>query len=242
MSSEADRAELVSALLSRPWNVFERALAQAAEHPDGDRLLAEATTDLRGDRLLCVAATLGDLRGPAGDQVLRGLLDLSGPGTQDTRCAALLALVKRHGANASSELADALKSRNVAVRDDAVLGLAAFGDDRAWDDVLRHLTRRLRVQDRNDSHPPEAVVAVIYLLAHVESRPDRLHALVRVLRDNWTHLTSDEDEWLTRHWREAAPDGPPADTLSPPDGETLRRQFAMDPLFAPLGPHEPPQP
>ncbi len=50
MSSERGREELMSALLSQSAHVVGNAVAQAAEHSDGDRLLAEATKHLSGYR------------------------------------------------------------------------------------------------------------------------------------------------------------------------------------------------
>ena len=234
MSSGSGREQLRSALLGRSWDLFERAIHDAVQDPDGDGLLAEASTRLTGDRLTFVAAALGEVRGPDGAGALRGLLALSGPGTEQTRCAALLALAKREGANASAELATALKSRNAAVRDYAVLGLAAFGDDRAWDDILAHLTRRLRVPHRRVGEPPEVAVAVIYLLTNVGGRPEGVHALVNLLRGSWDNLTVQEHAWLTGNWPQALPGGPPASQVAPPNGHALRQQFAAGPLFTAL--------
>ena len=106
--------------------------------PDGDRLLSALGAPM-GWRGVYVCAALGDVRGPHGAAVLRQVVDGRGSGTSDRRCAALLALAKRGEGSAVEVLVDALGDRDAAVREYALIGLAAVGDDRAWEPVRARL-------------------------------------------------------------------------------------------------------
>jgi hypothetical protein len=96
---------------------------------DLDRLLA-ARVDAARD--VIAVARLGDLQGDAGTDALRRALTRTGRGSRDLRCAALVALAKRCGADATPWLRDALAITDGIVKDFAVLALAGVGDGRAW--------------------------------------------------------------------------------------------------------------
>ena len=72
----------------RPWRV----------PTDGtdDALIAQLNVATGGRRVMVVAA-LGDSDGDDGPQALRAVLDETGPGLVDLRCAALVSLAKRCG-------------------------------------------------------------------------------------------------------------------------------------------------
>jgi hypothetical protein len=69
-----------------------------------------------GDNVM-IAAQLGDLHGDAGTAALLRAVHVSGPNTRDLRCAALLALAKRCGEEATLWLRDALADRDGAVKE-----------------------------------------------------------------------------------------------------------------------------
>src|SRR6476661_11020653 len=129
--SSAQRAEVEDGLRSANTQRFEAAVQVAVRlGAQGDQLLA-ALSDLRGWRAIHRAAALGDVVGPSGGQALRRIIATPGPGTSDQRCAALLALAKREKAQASDALSAVVDDRDAGVRQYALLGLAAVGDERA---------------------------------------------------------------------------------------------------------------
>src|SRR6266536_1861224 len=110
--------------------------------PDGEVALVGALSDVSQSHRTAIVAALGDAQGQAGPDALREVLADADAST-DTRCAALLALAKRDGVEASTELAGHLNHRSKAVRSYAMRGLAVVGDDRAWADAMRLLRRLL---------------------------------------------------------------------------------------------------
>lgn len=197
--------------------------------PVAEPLLAALVVDPSVVPRVDLAAMLGDLSGAEGTAALREVARHSGPGTRDLRSVALLALAKRIGADATPELLEGLQSRDAAVKDYAVLGLAGAGDDRGWDAVFE----RLRVVLRRGSHVighTEILVAVAYLAQHLDGHPQRKTRLLRELRRRWTSLNTEELRWFATFWPEAAPDGPDPDAAPVPDPARLRT-WVKDPLF-----------
>jgi hypothetical protein len=172
---------------------------------------------------------------------------------RDTLCAALLALAKRCGPDATADLAAALASRDSAVANYAMLGLAGTGDDRAWEAAFTRLQHLLRRPGPPPSFRPQflsaqspVAVAICYLARHRDNRdnresPDspsgpggnRTTRLVSELRDHWDGVGSGEREWLAQTWPTCAPGGPDQDEILPPDARQLQL-WVRDPLFKPI--------
>jgi hypothetical protein len=104
------------------------------EGPTGEAHLVPMLDSLAGAKKVMAVAALGDAQGDQGSAALRGLLAVP-QRSVDLRCAALLALAKRDGADASDVLAAHLTHTPAAVPQYAIIGLAAVGDDRAWSAV-----------------------------------------------------------------------------------------------------------
>jgi hypothetical protein len=227
-------AEIESGLRSSRTATFEAAVRAAVElGGEGDRLLA-GLDGLRGWRAVYVAAALGDVDGVHGGAVLRRTIASRGRGTSDLRCAALLALCKRAKAGSSEVLSEAVGDADAAVRDYAVMGLAAVGDGRAWDAVLARLTTtlgRTRKTEAGDDLSP-VVLAVVYLLRHVGEDDGRAQAVVSLLRRRWSRLTDREQRWFGEHWPAVAPGRAGACEPELPDPASLQRWLLDDPLFA----------
>jgi hypothetical protein len=225
-------AEIEEGLRSSRTHTFEAAVKAAVSlGAAGDALLADVR-DLRGWRALHVTVALGDVDGPHGGSVLRRVIAARGGGTSNLRCAALLALAKREKVGASKTLAEAVEDADAAVRDYAVMGLAAVGDGRAWDAVAARLNAMLARQRARGSDPSAVVLAVVYLLRHVAGDPGRAAAVVSLLRRRWTRLFDDERRWFAEHWPAVDPDAGDADEPELPNPAVLQRWLLDHPLFA----------
>lgn len=225
-------------LRSRKEEAFDQGVAAAIGlGEEGDRLLSEVWPALRGWRRVAVAAAFGDVWGPAGGSVLRQALAVTGPGSQDLRCAALLALAKREGFAATADLVNALAtSRDGVVRHYAVLGLAYAGDDRGWELVLHWLRALLRRANRPPSADPQAAFALTYLLRNAHDKPDRLRGIADVLRGEWHGCDPEERAWVAHYWPQALPDAPAATQVEEPDLSAVKAWIGEHPLFRHEGP------
>lgn len=232
MKEGADLAGLRARLRSRRWSERDDALEEAvALGKQAEALLAGSVADADWQATLQTAAALGDMRGPGpGDEVLRRLVNRTGPHTRDIRCAAVLALAKRLGPGATADSVAALQIPDGTVKRYALLCLAAVGDGRAWDDVFGWLRNRLRRpgSTRYGGHSP-TVAAVDYLLRHGGARAhDRAERLAKVLRENLSRLSERDLQWLSAAWPALqGDDGIPA--LPSPD---CLIDWSRDPLFA----------
>ncbi|WP_235057941.1 hypothetical protein [Yinghuangia soli] len=225
----------------RRIDVFEAAVRDAVmEGPSGDAVLAAALDDLPRSRHLEVVVALGDAQGTHGPRALRAVL-ASPAADRDMRCAAVLALAKRCGHEASADLAAALSSRDAAVKQYAMLGLAYAADDRAFDAAftrLRHLVRRQEAGPPTDlaflSVQPPAVAAIFYLARHLDGAGGkRTVRLVSELRTQWDLLPARGRRWLAETWPECGPDGPAVPEVPAPEPRRLDAWIARDPLFGP---------
>ncbi|MCG8916057.1 hypothetical protein L6E12_09670 [Actinokineospora sp. PR83] len=219
-------------LRGRNWDAFADAVREAvASGPAGEAELVAVVGELPAARRVLVVAALGDATGEAGPAALRSVVDTGRE--QDLLCAAVLALAKRCGAEASADLLAALSSKHSAVKDYAVAGLAGAGDGRAWEEVftrLRHLLGR-SARRHGDVHSSPVAAAICYLGGHLDG--DRCARLVRRLRQRWDRLDADERDWLTGVWPGVGPDGPAVDGVVPPDPAALRA-WIRHPLFEPI--------
>jgi hypothetical protein len=224
-----DRKRLEQLLArSRRWIPDDEAEALRLAHrlgADGDALFAAALTSPRANDVL-LAAMLGDLAGPAGDEALARVVGASGPNTMDLRCAALLALAKRRPDGAATPtFVEGLASRSGWVKDYALISLAGAGDARGWQPAFDVLRSRL-------SRPSSADIdRTWWATAYLAQFPDEPVAdLVALLRKRWDRIAH---ALIVPHWPEVAPDGPPADQVEVPPPGYLRAVIRADPLFSP---------
>lgn len=225
---------VADALTKRDIHTVERAVkAAVALGPAGDTLLSHALTTAKGYIRVSIVVALGETTGPAGLTALRHAQTVTGPGSRDLRCAAVLALAKRCGAEATPDLLTALADRDGDVRRYAVIALAGAGDDRAWDQTLTWLTTYLKRVHRPATEPSPFGMAVAYLAQHAPAASERLAKLVTTIRTAWTRLDVDERQWLTGLWPAAEPTGPALELVIPPDPDQLRA-WARHPLFEDL--------
>lgn len=224
--------EVAAGLRASRVEQFEDALRAAVDMgEDGYRLLA-GLDGLAGWRHVLVTAALGDVRGPAGRAVLLRTLSTAGAGTSDLRCAAALALAKRDEPGATRALTGLVDDRDHAVRLYALFGLAAIGDESAYDVVLARVTAMLarrRTTEASDFSP--LTLAVTHLLRHLHQDARRAPDLVSLLRRRRQHMTAGEHGWFTEHWPDLlAPDGSGPHRL--PDPGPLQRRLLAHPLYA----------
>ncbi|SCF26580.1 hypothetical protein GA0074696_3918 [Micromonospora purpureochromogenes] len=212
------------------------------EGPPGEARLIGMLRSLHGFDKVMVVAALGDAQGDGGIPALRNLLAVP-QRSVDLRCAALLALAKRAGAEASDVLAAHLTGVPAAVADYAIIGLACVGDDRAWSEVYTKLRRQL------DRPPPavqpreitpglkqfQALLTIAYLARHLNGSPaERIPRLVATLRSRFDRLHQVEQDWLSEHWPAIAPGGPPPDQLTRPHQAAFRTLVYATQLFGPV--------
>jgi hypothetical protein len=214
--------------------------AAVMEGPAGEAELVRALADLPRSARVLVIAALGDAQGGLGSAALRAVLAEPGA-SRDMRCAALLALVKRCGEDASQDLAQALTSRDGPVKDYAMLGLAGAGDDRAWESAFARLRQQLRRRAGAPSPYPQGAMpgqspvatTICYLAQHL-AVGDRRERLLREVRGQWGRLADTERAWLTEMWPDCAPEGPDEAAVLRPDADRLRRWITSGALFGPF--------
>ena len=232
MSEACNHGAALAAARSRRSADRARAIQEAFADPHADELLAQML-DESGDLVFAkplIAAHLGDLAGTHGDSALRRAIRVSGLGTRDTRCASLLALVKRTGALATPDLVEGLAVPDASVKDYAMIGLAGAGDDQAWDQALGYLRSVLR-RARRAHGRSQVAYALAYLARHVADGPRR-RELAAFVRGHWDAI--DEGAWFEALWPEAAPSGPALDALPATNGEAIQA-WARESLYRPLG-------
>jgi len=216
------------------WNILHDAVREAIDAGEvGESLLATVLLESSGTRQVTCAAALGDASGSAGPAALRTVLHRA-DAFRDLKCASLLALAKRCGSAASGDLAEALGSRDAAVKEYAVLGLAAVGDGRAWEEVLHRLRKILRNRERPDYGPPTPVqTAISYLARHAGADGERLKRIVVAVRRGWPGLLQIERGWLEARWPRVEPDIAPDDQVALPNLVALTACVEDDPLLGP---------
>jgi hypothetical protein len=137
----------------------------------------------------------------------------------EVRTTALVALAKRQRAAASDVLLACLNDWDDLMPGYALLGLAAYGDDRAWGEIVDWLRATLHSQGANPEHDfddrtvmvqSQILVAVAYLARHSAGDWDRQHPVVRLLRSRWNRLRGSEQRWITVTWPACDPSQPEA--------------------------------
>jgi hypothetical protein len=233
MVAEDELSELGTRLRNRSWLVYQEALVDSvARGKSAESLLSDLLTESDRYRAPIVAAALGDFRSPGpADDVLRSVVELSGPGTADQRCASLLALAKRLGAAATDDFLKALATPSAALKDYALLCLAAVGDGRGWEQVFGYLHQRLRRKHSMGygGHSP-TVMACDYLIRHADGDEVKRTRLSTVLIKRWDWLSDGDRAWLAKAWPDLKP-GESQASVALPSHENLR-DWTTDPLFA----------
>ncbi|GAA1893406.1 hypothetical protein [Asanoa iriomotensis] len=167
----------------------------------GEETLLAAWADGAGDMGGFLLAALGEATGPGGQALLRRLV-MDPAAEPDDRCAALVALAKRAGADASDVLGDALLDPDGDIRDYALIAMSCVGDDRAVGHVHALLAMELADPDRQRlllAIQSLVIPMATYLLRHATTaaEQDELAALIRANRDR---LGRAEREWFTVYW------------------------------------------
>jgi hypothetical protein len=221
---------------------FRKALSMAVRAgADGENDLVSALLQLEGDEEVNAVAALGDASGPLGIPALRRLLATPAAANAPTY-PALMAIAKREGTAASDVLVDWLRKGNDNEKAAAMIGLAAVGDDRAWDLAFERLTQLLREKRTTQFGPPmralpsnsRPAMAISYLARHVSSNHQgRLSKLVNLLRQNWHNLNPTERTWLMQRWPSVAPETVDVAHVEPPDGKYLAL-WASTPMLDPI--------
>ena len=173
-----------------------------------------------------IAAALGRAPGSTGLQLLQ---DLAGDTDQpaDVRCAAVHSLASRLGPDASEALRTRLGDGDDDVRDQAVIALAAFGNDIAWAEICDDLVKALPgqaptpygLQWETLALQSRILPMVCYLGRHL-STPERRATVTETIRAGWSHLYPPEQRWFDENWPECNP-GNPETGSSGPNPETL---------------------
>jgi hypothetical protein len=159
-------------------------------------LLADQIVRRQGSDRVYFVAALGEVEGSLGIAELRGVAQLSGPGTRDLRCAALLALTKRLGGAATPDLKLGLGDRDPYVRYYAIMGLAVVGNGDGWELALHQVESWLKRRQRRDwAGLPEVVAGVCYLFAHATTE-EKMGRLVELTVRAWPRLSENSKDTL----------------------------------------------
>jgi hypothetical protein len=130
-----------------------------------------------------------------------------------TRARALQALALRTGAEHTPIYYAALRDRSITVQTSAADVLARLGDERAGEEMLAWLARKLRRRARMNSWDPDEVPCAIRFAERNGLLPQVADVLAHL-----TRLHEDERAWLTDVWPEVArADIPVEARLAPPD-------------------------
>ena len=193
-----------------------KAITEAASMGDpGELAMQTAWLSATPTARIFMAAALGDRRhpGPA-DDLLREAVDSFGPGTQDLRCASLTALARRLGPAVTPTAVAALSQVNGAVKEYAIIALAAAGDGRGWDAALAWFSK---YRPGRAAEPP-SIPALSYLIRTLpEQPPGSEAALMKTIRKKWPALVEDDTAALVQDaWPDVAPGGTdhPTDPLT----------------------------
>ncbi len=198
--------------------------------PKDRDLIQQLPTASRFHRVM-IAAGRGDAVGNEGPGVLRELLKATGPGNRDLRCASIIALAKRCGADATEDFAVALGSRDAAVRDYAGLAFLRVADGRAWETIFGLLSEKVvRARSKRWSESYEPGMLLDYLTRNCTASSEQANRFVTLIRINWPRLTETEQQWVNEFLSAAAPGGPQPEVVPMREPEPLSEP-QWDPLF-----------
>jgi hypothetical protein len=131
----------------------------------------------------------------------------------ETRCPAVYLLAKRVGPDASELLARCLRG-DEQVRTQAVMALAAYGTDVAWDEICADLEVALAVPASLPWALPwntlvlqsDVVQMACYLGRHLDV-PGRRERVTALIRAYWPHRYDAERRWFDEYWPACNPEG-----------------------------------
>jgi len=232
--TENELSDLATRLQSRSRKVWYEALRDAfTRGKSTEPLLVPLLIGPDHYRVSLTAAVLGDLGGPGpADEHLRSLLQQTGPGTEDVRCAALLAFAKRVGPAATEDCLKALASTSAPLKSYALMCLAAVGDDRGWEEVFGYLSHRLqRTHSTRNLSPCNE--AIDYLVRHAGTDEERRERLVTLLLKRWDRLTDHDRAWLATSWPDLKPGPSQAGIALPPPESLTSRNLSSTPMIRP---------
>jgi hypothetical protein len=195
-----DLESLRSTISKWSWRDGAQAVEEIAlSGPEATELLAqEMRRRTESSERLYLAAALGYGSGRAGVEELRTATKETGPHTMDLRCAALLALAKRIGSDATDDLALALSDKTGAVREYPMMCLAAVGNESARQAASAQLRSWLK---RPGRHQRGEIDAVIYLLR--SNVLDQVIELQDLLNECEPRMNSGVRDRLAQLWPEA---------------------------------------
>jgi hypothetical protein len=193
-------------------DAFSRLSASGAAGDDQLLRLYDSAAACDKDRIVMA---VGDTIWHLGVRLLQDVVrDRTAP--TDRRCAAVVALAKRIGADASGVLRECLQDDDESVRSYAIQGLAAVGDDGAWAEVLEILQAAIVEQV---PIPPfgmpwetlslqSTVLPMICYVGRHLGVPGRRERVTKLVRANWSHLYTSEGVGSTSSGPSATRTGP----------------------------------
>lgn len=187
--------------------------------PQGELSILRRLTESSAIMRPLLVAALGDTAGDQGADFLRSALAREGE-DQDVRCAAIVALAKRVGADASPDLLAVMRTGDQAVKFFAIASLAAAGNGSGWDDVFQFLAATMERPPTTTAIPSPVAVSIAYLGQFLS--PERTMALADLLRGSVSKLSPKERQWLLEYWPQAF-DQVTGHDLEGPDALALRR-------------------
>lgn len=227
---------LAERLMSRDYKTVSEAIREAVQKGEvGEAEIVRRIEAGPPRDLAVLVAALGDSRGARGPAALRLILSDSTAG-RDIRCAAVLALAKRCGSDASGDLVSALEAKDSVLKEYAIASLAAVGDSRAWDAVFHRLKQVLarRSRDYVTLDPTDTELCASYLGRHLDNDGPRRDRVVTLVRRRWGNIHSVEQRWFHRYWPECDPTIGPSQPTQFPSPDKLSewaRKTVLLPAF-----------
>lgn len=173
----------------------------------------------RGYAREVLVRALGRSTGTRGPERLR---EIASPDSGEhgwPREAAMLALVLREGAAATPVYMSGLRDRSMYVRSAAAHALAESGDERATDDVLAWMNKKLGRKNRAATLDYEEVRAPL----RFAYRNGALHGAAKILVRHWDNLDQEEHDWLNDTWPDLF-----VAAIQPEDGFALPDEKMLD--------------
>jgi hypothetical protein len=201
--------------------------------PVGARLLVEQLRRRADSESAAFISALGDADLSHGNNELLEIAGSDTAGT-DVRCAALVAITKRIGSEATLLLEENLESPNRNVQQYAMRCLAYAGNGTAWEVALSRWVKWLvRPTKRVDIDVPDETVGLAYLLIHIAGKEGREQELSHALRTLVPRMATTTIQALELVWPNVAPAAKHKPLVVPNATQTLTWiRDRLEPLFA----------
>lgn len=231
--------ELDAAIQSWTWRQGKEPIEQAIQFgPAGiERLAREIMRRSDVEQLILVRA-IGNVQADLSTCQLDALSEAARNGDRDTRCAALVSLVKRAGIASARQLVTALSDRNRTVQTYAGMGLAYVAYTYAWDEVFSRWNYWMTHPSRYEANIPEEAVGFAYLIENAASDLEVRQVTDRVRR-SWGRLRPDVRHVVLTLWPEvldAIGNDDPLHHLPKPDEMRAWIAAKLSDLFEPEHP------